>query len=214
VTNLLVADLRISGVVVGHDFHFGHAREGTPQRLEALCTEHGLTCTIVPPVAYRGCVVSSSAIRRHLEEGEIAAANALLGYRWFVRAEVGHGDKRGRLLGYPTANLRLPDGNRLRHGIYAVRARVGDKVHEGVASHGRRPTFDHGAPLLEVHLFEFAGDLYGQLLHVEFVGWIRGEERFDSAAALVERMNQDAQEAKAILRTDPARSLIGASFAG
>jgi riboflavin kinase/FMN adenylyltransferase len=178
-----------------------------------LCAEHGLTCTIVPAISYRGCVVSSSAIRHHLEKGEVAAANALLGYRWFVRAEVRHGDKRGRLLGYPTANLRLPEGNRLRHGIYAVRARVGESVHEGVASHGRRPTFDNGAPLLEVHLFDFAGDLYGQVIDVEFVGWIRGEERFDSAEALVERMNQDAREARAILGADPVRSLIGASSA-
>lgn len=209
VKRFLVEDLGVSGVVVGHDFHFGHAREGTPERLNTLCGEHGLNCTIVQAVSQGGCVVSSSAIRNHLEQGEIATANALLGYRWFVRAEVNHGDKRGRQLGYPTANLRLPDGNRLRHGIYAVRARVGERVHEGVASHGRRPTFDNGAPLLEVNLFDFAGDLYGRVLDVEFAGWIRGEERFESAEALVERMDRDAGEARRILATDATRSLIG-----
>jgi riboflavin kinase / FMN adenylyltransferase len=209
VARFLVEDLGASGVVVGHDFHFGHAREGTPQRLEDLCGEHGLSCTIVPAVSHDGCVVSSSAIRANLEHGEAARANALLGYRWFVRAEVNHGDKRGRLLGYPTANLRLPANNRLRHGIYAVRAQVGDDVYGGVASYGRRPTFDNGAPLLEAHLFDFAGDLYGKMLDVEFVGWIRGEERFESAEALVDRMNEDSREARACLAEDRTRSLIG-----
>jgi riboflavin kinase/FMN adenylyltransferase len=244
---LLVGEIKASGVVIGHDFHFGRGREGTPARLEELCKRHGLTCAVLPVVARDGEVVSSSAIRRALEEGAVAKANALLGYRWFVRSQVRHGDKRGRVLGFPTANLRLPEDCRLRHGIYAVRARASDPkvdstfgshpmltlgnsaslsaenrdhfsarcaieggaVHEGVASFGRRPTFDNGAALLEVHLFDFAGDLYDRTLTVEFVGWIRGEERFASAEALVERMNQDAREARALLSTDRVRSVVG-----
>ncbi|HEU4518384.1 MAG TPA: bifunctional riboflavin kinase/FAD synthetase [Microvirga sp.] len=199
VDRLLVAELGVAGVVVGHDFHFGRGREGTPDRLERLCAERGLACMRVEPVAYDGRVVSSSAIRIALEEGDVAAANGLLGHAWFVRAAVRHGDKRGRTLGYPTANLRLPDTCRLRHGIYAVRAGAGGQVRDGVASFGRRPTFDNGAPLLEVHLFDFAGDLYGQVLEVAFLGWIRGEERFESAEALVARMSRDAEDARAIL---------------
>jgi riboflavin kinase/FMN adenylyltransferase len=208
VSDLLVGALGLAGVVVGHDFHFGRNREGTPQRLEELCLQEGLSCTIVPQVAEGGRVISSSAVRAALEQGDIATANALLGYRWFIRAEVRHGDKRGRTLGYPTANMRLSDVCRLRHGIYAVRAKVGDRVCGGVASYGRRPTFDNGAPLLEVFLFDFAGDLYGRTLDVEFVGWIRGEERFDSAEALVERMNRDAAEARRLLVEDTGRSMI------
>jgi riboflavin kinase / FMN adenylyltransferase len=208
VARLLVGAVGAAGVVVGHDFHFGHGREGTPRLLEELCGAHGLSCTIVPVVAQSGQPVSSSAIRLALESGDVVTANSCLGYRWLVRAEVRHGDKRGRLLGYPTANLRLPEDNVLRHGIYAVRARAGGHVHGGVASHGRRPTFDNGAPLLEVHLFDFAGDLYGQTIDVEFVGWIRGEERFDSAEALVERMNADTREARALLARDETPSLI------
>ena len=119
-----------------------------------------------------------------------------------------HGDKRGRDLGYPTANLRLPGRQRLRHGIYAVRARAGGQVLDGVASFGRRPTFDDGAPLLEAHLFDFSGDLYGQVIDVEFVAWIRGEERFGSAEALIRRMDRDAEEARAVLARDGVRSMM------
>jgi riboflavin kinase/FMN adenylyltransferase len=209
VTRLLIGHMGAAGVVVGHDFHFGRGREGNPARLEALCHEHGLACTVVPAVSDNGHVVSSTAIRTALEHGDVAAANGLLGYRWFIRAEVGHGDKRGRELGYPTANLRLADDNRLRHGIYAVRARVGGRLQEGVASFGRRPTFDNGAPLLEVHLFDFRGDLYGASIDVEFVAWIRGEERFESVEALIARMDRDSEEARALLAQDRVRSMLG-----
>jgi riboflavin kinase/FMN adenylyltransferase len=208
VERLLVGRIGVSGVVVGHDFHFGRGREGNPAMLQTLCRQHAIGCAIVPAVAGDGHVVSSTAIRVALEQGDIAAANGLLGYRWFVRAPVSHGHKRGRELGYPTANLRLPDDTRLRHGIYAVRARVGARLQDGVASFGRRPTFDNGAPLLEVHLFDFEGDLYGQELDVEFVAWIRGEERFDSIEALIARMDRDSQEARALLAEDPVPSRI------
>jgi riboflavin kinase/FMN adenylyltransferase len=162
----------------------------------------------MPAVVRDGGIVSSSAIRSALERGDVAAANGLLGYRWFVRAEVRHGDKRGRTLGYPTANLALSAGTALRHGIYAVRARVDGRVHDGVASFGRRPTFDNGAPLLEVFLFAFSGDLYGRTLDVELVEWIRGEERFESAEALVAQMDRDSAAAKAVLASDRAPSLL------
>lgn len=208
VADLLAGGLGLSGVVVGHDFRFGCNREGDTARLQALCRENGLSCTVVPAVAEGERIISSTAVRAALEQGDIATANGLLGYRWFVRAEVRHGEKRGRVLGFPTANMRLPEDCRLRHGIYAVRARVGGRDHGGVASYGRRPTFDNGAPLLEVHLFDFAGHLYGMTLDVEFVGWIRGEERFESAEALVERMNRDAEEARALLAADAVRSMI------
>ena len=199
VGGLLKRDLGISGVVVGHNFHFGRGREGTPAVLASLCDEHGLTCDIIAPVAQDGEPISSSAIRGALEEGDIARANGLLGFRWFVDGEVRHGDKRGRTLGYPTANLSL-DSCDLRHGIYAVRiAPVDGTLRDAVASFGRRPTFGNGAPLLEVHVFDFSGDLYGRRVQVEFVGWIRGEERFESAEALVARMEEDARQARELL---------------
>jgi riboflavin kinase / FMN adenylyltransferase len=207
--DFLAQDLGVSGVVIGHDFHFGRGREGNPARMLELCLERGLECLVAPAVSEGSEPVSSSAIRAALEAGDIALANRLLGYRWFVQAEVRHGEKRGRELGYPTANMRLDGDCRLRHGIYAVRASISGKVVDGVASFGRRPTFDNGAPLLETHLFDFDGDLYGQVLDVEFVGWIRGEERFDGIKALIERMNQDSIEARRLLAEDKTVSMIG-----
>ncbi|MEZ0171967.1 bifunctional riboflavin kinase/FAD synthetase [Microvirga sp. TS319] len=207
--DLLARDLGLSGVVIGHDFHFGRGREGTPERMNDLCRNRGLDCFIAPAVVEGTEPVSSSAIRAALEAGDIARANALLGYRWFVRAQVRHGDKRGRELGYPTANMRLPDDCRLRHGIYAVRASVEGRPVDGVASFGRRPTFDNGAPLLETHLFDFEGDLYGRTFDVEFVGWIRGEERFETIEALIAQMDRDSDAARRILKDDPAPSMIG-----
>ncbi|GJD63928.1 bifunctional riboflavin kinase/FAD synthetase [Methylobacterium frigidaeris] len=211
VADTLKGELGLSGVVIGHDFHFGRGREGTPAMLEALCAENGLACRIVPAVAAGGgeAPVSSSAIRAALEAGDVATANHLLGYRWFVEGEVRHGDKRGRALGFPTANVAL-DACALALGIYAVRARLGDgSVRDGVASYGRRPTFDDGAPLLETYLFDFASDLYGQRIAVEFVGFIRGEARFDSAEALVARMHEDAAEARRLLAGDHTPSMLG-----
>jgi riboflavin kinase/FMN adenylyltransferase len=207
--DLLAGELEVSGVVIGHDFHFGRGREGNPARMAELCRERGLDCLVAPAVVEGTEPVSSSAIRAALEAGDAAGANRLLGYRWFVRAEVRHGEKRGRVLGYPTANMRLPDDCRLRHGIYAVRASVGGRPVDGVASFGRRPTFDNGAPLLETHLFDFSGDLYGQVLDVEFAGWIRGEERFDGVEALVRHMDRDSAEARRVLGEDRTVSMIG-----
>ncbi|WP_414471885.1 bifunctional riboflavin kinase/FAD synthetase [Microvirga sp. M2] len=207
--DLLARDLDLSGVVIGHDFHFGRGREGTPERMNDLCRKRGLDCFIAPAVVEGTQPVSSSAIRAALEAGDIARANALLGYRWFVRAQVRHGDKRGRELGYPTANMRLPDDCRLRHGIYAVRASVEGRPVDGVASFGRRPTFDNGAPLLETHLFDFEGDLYGRTFDVEFAGWIRGEERFETIEALIAQMDRDSDAARRILEDDPTPSMIG-----
>jgi riboflavin kinase / FMN adenylyltransferase len=133
----------------------------------------------------------------------VAEANALLGYPWFVTGQVVHGDKRGRTLGYPTANLRLGPDCGLKHGIYAVRVGLGDQRYDGVASFGRRPMFDTGAVLLEVFLFDFSGDLYGAALDVAFIAWIRPELKFDSVEELVRRMDDDSKVARRELRDAP-----------
>ena len=150
--------------------------------------------------------VSSSAIRMALAEGQIDDATAMLGGPWFVTGEVIHGEKRGRDLGYPTANIRLDKNCGLKHGIYAVRVGRGDERFDGVASFGRRPTFDNGAPLLEVFLFDFKGDLYGAALDVAFIDFIREELKFDSVDALVRQMDDDSARARAALAAAPARS--------
>ena len=143
--------------------------------------------------------MSSSAIRMALAEGQIDEATAMLGGPWFVTGEVIHGEKRGRDLGYPTANMRLDRNCGLRHGIYAVRVGRGAERFDGVASFGRRPTFDNGAPLLEIFLFDFKGDLYGTMLDVAFIGFIRDELKFDTIEALIRQMDDDSARARAAL---------------
>jgi len=122
---------------------------------------------------------------------------------WFVTGEVIHGEKRGRDLGYPTANIRLDKTCGLRHGIYAVRVGLGSRRLDGVASYGRRPTFDNGAPLLEVFVFDFTGDLYGAVLDVAFIGFIRDELKFDGVDALIRQMDDDSARARAMLAAAP-----------
>ncbi len=201
VRRVLVERLAARVVVVGYDFHFGKGRAGSPQMLEELGRRLGFETVVVAPVGGFD-PVSASAIRNHLAAGRIAEANRLLGYRWFVQGTVTPGEKRGRTLGYPTANIALDPACRLMHGIYAVRAAIADApgtLFDGVASFGRRPTFDDGAPLLEVFLFDFSGDLYGRTLEVEFLALLRPEERFDSAEALVAQMDRDSEAARAVL---------------
>ena len=147
--------------------------------------------------------MSSSSIRAALAEGRVVEAAELLGYPWFVARRVIRGDQRGRDLGFPTANMALDPACGLKHGIYAVRIGHAGKTYDGVASFGTRPTFDDGAPLLEVHLFEFAGDLYGAEIDVAFIGWIRPEMKFDSAEDLIRRMDQDASQARHLLSRAP-----------
>lgn len=199
VSKILVEWLGIAGVAVGHDFHFGSKRQGSPEFLADAGRRYGFEVEIVAPLNDGGTPVSSGKIRDALIEGDIARANELLGHSWFVTGEVIHGEKRGRELGFPTANIRLDPSCRLRHAIYAVRAHVGGRSYDAVASFGRRPQFDNGAPLLETFLFDFEGDLYGQDMIVEFAGYIRDEAKFDGLEALIRQMKQDSERARVLL---------------
>lgn len=196
---ILVEHLGIAGAAVGFDFRFGKNRTGTLDMLAAEGRQYGFAVDVVPALALEGQRVSSGVIRAALAEGRVEVANELLGYPWFVTGEVVHGDKRGRTLGFPTANLRLDPACGLRHGIYAVRMAVDGVRYDGVASFGRRPMFDVGTVLLEVFLFDFAGDLYGKTADVAFIGWIRPELKFDSVDDLVRRMEEDSHLARAAL---------------
>lgn len=212
VDDVLLGRLAARGLVTGHDFHFGKGRGGSPESLAAMGAARRVPVRIVPAFAPEGTPVSSSAIRAALAQGDVAGAARLLGRHWSVVGEVRHGDKRGRLLGYPTANMHLPPACDLRHGIYAVRMRIdgldgqggrGDLWRDGVASFGRRPTFDDGAPRLETFLFDFSGDLYGRVVEVALVGWLRGEEKFDAIEALVVQMKRDEARAREVLAGTP-----------
>jgi riboflavin kinase/FMN adenylyltransferase len=200
VANVLVARLEAGAVAVGYNFHFGKGRTGSAEFLAAAGARFGFPVSVIGPIAGKdGVPYSATRIREALEAGDLARANRMLGYRWFVIGTVVSGDRRGRDLGFPTANMRLPDHCRLRHGIYAVRVLTGGRLLGGVASFGRRPTFDNGAPLLEVYLFDFSGDLYGEEVTVAFVAWIRPEIRFESVEGLVTQMGDDTARARRIL---------------
>ena len=203
IAHILVERFAVAGVAIGFDFHFGLNRAGSPDYLAAEGAKLGFAVDVVPRFEDAGRPVRSGPIRAALAAGQIAEANALLGYPWFVSAKVVHGDKRGRDLGFPTANLQLDPACGLKHGIYAVRVGVGERRYDGVASFGRRPMFDAGIVLLEVFLFDFSGDLYGEMIDVAFVDWIRPELKFDSVEDLVRRMREDAKLARAALAAAP-----------
>lgn len=201
VYRLLAQELKASHVVAGMDFHFGKARFGTPQYLVERAGEAGIGVTLVEPVRDAdGAVISSTRVREALAAGDVVAAARLLGRWWQVSGEIVGGRQLGRTLGYPTANMALAPSSRLRHGIYAVRVQRQDGTwHDGVASYGRRPTFDNGAALLETFLFDFTDNLYGEILTVEPRAFLREEEKFDNLEALVAQMDRDSQAARAIL---------------
>jgi riboflavin kinase/FMN adenylyltransferase len=200
---ILARRLGVSAVVAGYDFRFGKGRRGDAEFLRAEGARLGFEVEIVERIAFDAAgsldAVSSTATRAALEQGDVALARSLLGRPYFVEGEVIHGEKRGRDLGFPTANIALDPSNRLRHGIYAVTLEARGVVHGGVASFGRRPTFDNGPPLLEVFVFDFSGDLYGEIVEVAFFGFLRGEVKFASIDALVTQMHADAAAAREIL---------------
>jgi riboflavin kinase / FMN adenylyltransferase len=199
VQRVLVDRFAISGAAIGFNFHFGANRAGSPEFLQAQGKQHGFTVDIVPPLLDGGHPVSSGPIRAALAAGRLDDAAEFLSYPWFVSGTVIHGDKRGRELGFPTANLRLDPTCALRHGVYAVRTAVAGRRYDGVASFGRRPMFDSGAVLLEIFLFDFAGDLYGANIDVAFMAWLRDEAMFASAKDLMRQMKEDSRLAREAL---------------
>lgn len=199
VADILVGQLGVAMVVAGFDFHFGKGRSGSPAFLREAGARHGFRVEIVPPLLDEGAQISSSAIRAALAQGRVEQAADMLGAPWEIEAEVIHGDKRGRELGYPTANMRLDPSIQLAHGIYAVTLEIDGVKRPGVASFGRRPTFDDGAPRLESFVFDFSGDLYGKRLRVAFHAYLRPELKFDGIEALIAQMDIDSAKARAAL---------------
>lgn len=205
---LLAHDLGCAGIVVGHDFRFGRHGAASVGSLEREGAARGFAVDVVPPVLIDGERVSSSDVRSALAAGDFARAERLLGRRYSMRGRVVSGERLGRKLGYPTANLPLERRRSPVRGIFAVRVRgAGLDGHggatargwPGVASLGTRPTVGGVEPVLEAHLFDFEGDLYGRELEVEFAAKLRDEERFASLDALVEQMHRDAADARRLL---------------
>lgn len=196
----LVARLGVSGVVTGADFTFGRGREGDAARLAALGAAHGFTADVVGAVEDSGGVISSSRVRAALRAADPAAAAGLLTRPFSVRAEVVHGAKLGRQLGFPTANMQLGDYVRPAYGVYAVWAKLpsGERV-MGVANLGVRPMIESPQELLETWLLDWDGDLYGQFLEIELIAYLRPELKLDGLDALVARVQRDAEDARTVL---------------
>jgi riboflavin kinase/FMN adenylyltransferase len=199
--DLLVNDFAASAVVVGQDFRFGRGGAGSVALLQAAADAGKFALELVPSVCVDDARVSSSGVRTALAAGDFHAARDLLGRAYSMRGRVVAGEKLGRRLGFPTANIRMRRRKLPFTGVYAVRVRGidGNLARDAVASVGFRPTVAGVEPLLEVHVFDFAGWLYGRELEVEFVAKIRDEERFDSLDILVQHMRQDAMQARRLL---------------
>ncbi|HJU31298.1 MAG TPA: bifunctional riboflavin kinase/FAD synthetase [Hyphomicrobiaceae bacterium] len=203
IARVIVGQLAARQLVVGYDFRFGKGRGGDPEGLRRAGEGLGFGVTIIGQVAEAGEVFSSSAIRADLAQGDVKGAAEMLGWWWRVAGVVRGGAKRGTGMGFPTANIGLAPGTALAHGIYAVRVHREGHAYQGAAYLGTRPTFDDGAPVLEVFLFDFSGDLYGREIEVEFIDFIRPDRRFDGAAALQVQMELDCAQAREVLAAAP-----------
>ncbi|HYZ23569.1 MAG TPA: bifunctional riboflavin kinase/FAD synthetase [Rhodopila sp.] len=201
VVRILHQGLGAKHLASGHDFAFGHRRGGSTSFLAARAEALGMGLTLVPPVTDAEGPISSTRIRRVLQDGYPERATADLGRPWTIRGEVMHGDKRGRTIGFPTANVPLGRHLEPARGVYAVTTRLADgTVHRGVANIGRRPTVNAGLESrLEVNIFDFDADLYGQEITVALHTYIRAEERFPGLDALKAQIAADAAQARVLL---------------
>jgi riboflavin kinase/FMN adenylyltransferase len=200
VVDLLGGQIGAAGVVTGDDFTFGRQRGGNVDLLRTLGAEHGIVAETVAPVLLDGTRISSGRIREALAAGDLATATHLLTRDYAITGIVQPGDRRGRELGYPTANLTLGNYQRPKYGIYAVRVTLDDGAeHPGVASLGIRPTFSPPQELLEAYLFDFDGDLYGRTISVALHAYLREERKFDNLDALTAAMREDEAQARKLL---------------
>ncbi|MDQ0108552.1 riboflavin kinase/FMN adenylyltransferase [Chitinophaga terrae (ex Kim and Jung 2007)] len=200
--DFLIQRFRPHTIIIGYDHRFGHNREGGLELLEAEQQQYGFQLIEIPKQVVHDLTVSSTKIRNSLNEGAVQLANELLGYTYFLTGTVCHGDKMGRQLGYPTANLQLADSRKLipAEGIYAVRASInGQAPLPAVMSIGNRPTFNGTDLRLEVHIFDFNEDIYDQQVTVSFVDYIRPNRKFEKIEELVAQMDLDSAKAREIL---------------
>ena len=207
VTDWLGRRIGAAGVVTGEDFTFGQARAGDVAQLKLLGHSNRISVDAVPPVMDDGRPVSSTRIREALHEGDCETATRLLTRPFAIEGAVEHGDKRGRELGFPTANIGLANFVRPRFGVYAVRGRLEDgRLLDGVANLGTRPMFDPPKELLEPYFFDFDGDLYGQRVEVELISFLREEMVFEDLGALKAQIGRDVEAAKQRLAASPAQA--------
>ncbi len=203
IRRILVQGLNARYLVVGDDFHFARRREGTIEHLNAVAGVLEYDVEQVPSVVVNGVRVSSTEIRDALGRGDMKTAAKLLGRPYRMSGKIVKGDRVGRTLGYPTANVDLRRRQSAVMGIFAARVHgLEGGPYDAVASVGSRPTFAGTKPILEVHIFDFDGDVYGEYIHVDFIAWLRDQEKFDMVEDLVAQMDVDADNAKSALAAD------------
>jgi riboflavin kinase/FMN adenylyltransferase len=198
IRDVLVEQIGIRHLVVGYDCRFGHRRAGTAELLQATAGTYGYQVTVVPPITEAGMTVSSSNIRQLVTQGQVENANRLLGRYYAVEGAVIQGFQRGRTIGFPTANVDSINDIIPQTGVYAVRVAWQDQHYVGVANVGYNPTFANQTLSVEAHLFDFAADLYGESIRVEFLRKIRDERKFASVDELTAQIARDAATARAI----------------
>ncbi|HET6566819.1 MAG TPA: bifunctional riboflavin kinase/FAD synthetase [Rhodothermales bacterium] len=207
VSDVLISRIGLKEIVVGHDHGFGRGRMGDRALLEVLGREHGFTVDVIPSQVVEEHVVSSTEIRRLLiEDGNVQLAAEMLGRNYSLQGEVVHGDGRGRLIGFPTANIQILNPRKVipRKGVYAVIVSMpghDDEHYEGMLNIGERPTFNGSGLRVEVNLLDYTGDLYGRMLRIEFVRWMRDERKFESVEALIEQLSEDKRRCKETLES-------------
>ena len=203
IRRILVQGLNARYLVVGDDFQFARRREGTIEHLNAVAAALDYDVEQVPSVIVNGLRVSSTAIRDALGSGDMKTASKLLGRPYRMSGKIVKGDRVGRTLGYPTANVELRRRQSAVMGIFAVRVHgIDGGPHDAVASVGSRPTFNGTKPILEVHIFDFDEDIYGKYIHVDFIAWLRDQVKFDMVEDLVAQMDVDADNARSALAAD------------
>jgi riboflavin kinase/FMN adenylyltransferase len=200
--SLLKKHLKMMGLVVGPDFALGKNREGDTSALRRLGQKMGFTVTVVPPMTIDGGVVSSTAIRQALANGDMKEAQKLLGRPFRLQGRVASGDKRGQRLGFPTANLEVAPGQAFpASGVYACLAYINSKTYSAMTNIGHRPTFGSGKQLIESYLIDYKGDLYGRELAIDFIERLRDEKRFDTPEQLEKQIAEDVRRGRAILES-------------
>jgi riboflavin kinase/FMN adenylyltransferase len=204
---LLIDHLNMREIFCGPNFALGYKREGTVEFLRTLGAEKGFGVHVVEPKDFDGQIISSTRIRELIADGQLAEATRLLGRYPSVRGRVIKGNQRGRQLGFPTANLAIAERRLIpANGIYAVRIKIGGTWHGGAANIGVRPTFDNGARLVEVFVLDFDGDLYDQIVEVQFIKRLREERKYDTLDALIAQMHRDVAETRRVLQETDERN--------
>ncbi len=199
VKKVLIEGLMAKHVIIGFDFYFGKGRSGNASAMLEFGQQYGFEVTVVEEQKDNYESYSSTKIRELLQEGDVSKAAEMLGYWWRVSGIVESGAQKGSWLGFPTANISLLPSQRIGHGIYAVNVHIGTETYSGASYHGTRPTFDNGRPVLETFIFDFDGELYGKTIEIEFIEYIRKDEKFPDAESLKRQMQEDCIYAKELL---------------